>query len=56
MPSLADKVPSYADCVTIAGEIDAAGLKGAEALAEGLAARGLHCELRFLGDREAQAA
>jgi hypothetical protein len=55
MPALANKVPSYADCVTIAGEADA-GRNGAEALAERLRARGLHCELRFLGDEKARAA
>jgi hypothetical protein len=56
MQALAEKVPSYIDCVTVAGETDAAGRKGAGNLAEGLNARGLHCELRFLGDEEACAA
>jgi hypothetical protein len=55
MPALASRVPSYVDCVTIAGEADA-GRKGAVALAERLQARGLHCELRFLSDEEARAA
>jgi hypothetical protein len=55
MPALANKVPSYVDCVMIAGEADS-GRKGAAALAERLHARGLYCELRFLGDEEARAA
>jgi hypothetical protein len=55
MPALANKVPSYVDCITIAGEADA-GRKGAAALAERLHARGLYCELHFLGDEEARAA
>jgi hypothetical protein len=54
MPVLADRVPSYVDCITIAGEADA-GRKGATALAERLQARGLYCELRFLGDEKALA-
>jgi len=54
MPALANKVPSYVDCVTIAGEADA-GRNDAETLAECLRARGLYCELRFLSDAEARA-
>jgi hypothetical protein len=49
MPALADKVPCYVDCVTVAGEDDA-GRQGAIDLASRLEARALHCELRFLGD------
>jgi Toprim domain len=55
MPALADRVPPYVDCVTIAGEADA-GRKGAVRLAERLHARGMHSELRFLGDEEARVA
>jgi Toprim domain-containing protein len=55
LPVLADKVPTYVDCISIAGEADE-GRKGAVALAEHLHARGLYCELRFLGDEEAHAA
>ena len=55
MPALANKVPSYVDCITIAGEADG-GSKDAVALAERLRARGLYCELRFLGDEKARAA
>ncbi len=56
MPTLADKVPDYTDCVTIAGEPDDAGRKGAVELAKRLKARGLYCELRILGGEEALAA
>jgi hypothetical protein len=55
MRALADTVPSYVDCVTIAGEADS-GRKGAVGLAERLHARGMHSELRFLGEEEARAA
>ena len=55
MPALANKVPSYVDCVRIAGEPDA-GSAHAAVLAERLQARGLYCELRFLGNEEARAA
>jgi hypothetical protein len=53
MPALADKVPAYVDCITVAAEGDEAGRKGAFELARRLEARGLHCELRFLGNEEA---
>jgi hypothetical protein len=56
MPTLADKIPDYADCVTIAGEVDKAGRKGATALAERLDGRRIYCELRFPGGEEALAA
>lgn len=49
MPALAARVPAWVDCVTIAGEDDPAGRKGALGLAKGLRARGLLVELRFLG-------
>jgi hypothetical protein len=55
MPALADRVPSYVDRVMIAAEADG-GRKGATALAKRLHARGLYCELRFLGEEEARAA
>jgi hypothetical protein len=56
MPALADRVPSYLDCVTIVGEADPAGKKGAVTLAERINARGLHSELRFLASDKARAA
>ena len=52
MPDLADVVPDYTDCVTIAGEPDEAGRKGAVELARRLRARGIHTELRFLAGGE----
>jgi len=55
MPALAATVPSYVDCVTIAGEADA-GRNGAIELASRLKARGLYCELRILGVEDARAA
>ena len=55
MPALADKVPGYIDTVTIAGEPDDAGRRGATELARKLRARGVHCEVRFLGTGEARA-
>ena len=51
MPALANKVPSYVDCVTIAGEADA-GRADATTLAEHDARPLLR--LRFLGDEEAR--
>jgi hypothetical protein len=56
MPALADKVPGYIDTVTIAGEPDDAGRRGATDLARKLRARGIHYEVRFLGTGEARAA
>ena len=56
MQVLADKVPAYTDCITIAAEPDAAGRKGAAELKTKLKARGLYCELRILVGEEAQAA
>ncbi len=56
MPALADVVPEYIDTVTIAGEADTAGRKGATELAHRLKALDIHTELRFLGGEEAQAA
>lgn len=50
MPALADAVPPYADCVTIAGEPDPAGRNGAVEIAERLDRRGIHAEVRFLGE------
>jgi Toprim domain len=56
MPLVADKVPTYVDCVSIAAEADPAGQKGATELAQRLEVRGIYCELRILGGQEAQAA
>ena len=56
MPALADKVPSFVDCVTIAAEADTAGLRGAMQLAERLKARRIHSDLRIFSDAEALAA
>jgi hypothetical protein len=51
MPALANKVPDYTDCITVVGELDEAGWKGATELACRLKARGLHSELHFLGEQ-----
>jgi hypothetical protein len=45
MPALADKIPNFIECVTIAAHPDAAGQKGAHALAEALEARGVEAIL-----------
>jgi hypothetical protein len=45
LPALADVVPDYADCITIFGDADDAGQKGARELSERLTGRGLHVEL-----------
>lgn len=45
MEALADLVPAYTDCVTVVEDDDPDGRRGARALAERLAARGLHCEV-----------
>jgi hypothetical protein len=42
--SLADAVPHYVDCVTIAADDDEAGRMGATRLALALRARGIHAE------------
>ena len=55
MRSLADQVPDYMDAVTIAGEADTAGRKGALELAELLARRRIHFEMRFFGSERIQA-
>jgi hypothetical protein len=41
MPTLADAVPDYIECVTVAVEADPAGRRGAEELIRRLAARGI---------------
>jgi hypothetical protein len=41
MPALADKIPPFIDCVTIAAHADPAGQAGAIALADALQARGI---------------
>lgn len=48
LPNLADKIPRYVDCVTVAAELDPAGRKGAADLAQQLTARGIYCEVRTL--------
>lgn len=50
MPALAEKVPNYIDCVTVAAEADVAGRIGAEELVRRLKTRGLHVEMRLLGE------
>jgi hypothetical protein len=47
MPALADAVPDYTDCVTVAAEPDD-GMKFAEELFAKLKARGFHTEFRIL--------
>ena len=49
MPALADAVPKYTDCVTIAAEPDDSGRKHGPELARRLRELGIHSELRFLG-------
>ena len=49
MPALADKVPDYIDCVTVAAEDDDAGREGADELVGLLIERGLHVEMCQLG-------
>jgi hypothetical protein len=51
MRALADSVPAHIDTVTVAGEDDIAGHRGAQQLVAGLRLRGLHVEARFLNDR-----
>jgi hypothetical protein len=41
MPALAEAVPDYVECVTVAVESDPAGKRGAEELIDRLTARGL---------------
>ena len=41
MPALADKVPAYVECVTMAAHPDPDGQKHALALAEALSTRGI---------------
>jgi hypothetical protein len=50
MPALTAAVPRYIDTVTIAAEPDLAGRKGAAGLADQLIRRGLHVDLRILGN------
>ena len=49
MPSLADAVPDYIDCVSILAHGDPAGIKGANELATRLRTRGIGCVVAFLG-------
>ena len=48
MPTLADVVPDFIDFVTIVPDRDPAGIKGANALADGLRQRGIKHEVSFL--------
>jgi hypothetical protein len=50
MPELADKVPDWIECVTIAAEGDPAGQRGAEQLAERLARRGIEVRIMETAD------
>jgi hypothetical protein len=45
MPELADKVPDWIECVTIAAEGDSAGQRGAHQLADRLAVRGIEVRM-----------
>src|SRR5436189_41608 len=47
MPALADTVPSYLECVTVAGEADR-GLRPAASLCDRLRARGFSADVRVL--------
>lgn len=47
LPGLADAVPTYIDCVTIAADDDRAGKAGAIKLMELLQLRGFHVEMRL---------
>ena len=40
MPALAEHIPSYIDCITVCADDDAAGQRGAHALADALTGRG----------------
>lgn len=48
LPALADAVPSYADCITVASDPDPAGRKFGAALVERLVDRGLNARLGLL--------
>ena len=50
--ALADAIPEWIDCVTIAADADPAGRKGATALAAALRERGFRVEIRELGGAE----
>ena len=56
MPALARSVPAYVDTVTIAGEADRDGRLHALELRRLLQSRGVHTEMRVLGEVEARAA
>jgi len=53
MPTLADAVPSYIDCVTVLGHRDPSGMKGAHELAGRLKELGIECAVTFLEERDA---
>lgn len=48
MAALTESVPAWIDCVTICAHDDAAGLKAADDLVEGLKARGIYAETKVL--------
>ena len=48
LPSLAEVVPDYIDCVTIVADADEAGLSNAKKLAHALGERGLYVEVKTL--------
>jgi hypothetical protein len=55
LPSLADTVPAYTDCVTVAADDDEAGRTGAVKLAQALQARGIHVQVSLPATRRAAA-
>jgi hypothetical protein len=54
LPSLTVAVPDYVECATLMVDADPAGIRGSQALADGLAARGI--EVRLVGFDETRAA
>ncbi len=54
MPALADAVPSYIEHVTIFGDADEAGRRGASELTTRLRKRGFAVTLKFIGDQRAR--
>jgi hypothetical protein len=49
MPTLADTIPVYIDCVTVCADNDPTGLRNANELLERMRARGLHGDLFAVG-------
>jgi hypothetical protein len=48
MPALAGSLPDYIECVTIIGDDDPSGARGAKALAWRLAEKGVGVNIKFL--------